>query len=623
MMKRAIVLLLLALLLCGCAQEQPGETTLPPQTQPAEYVEPIGIYDPESAIEELTDGAIRCYRLDMELAYHMEMMGDSLLVFSGSEGTTLTCLSGENLYIRGQVELPFWLRGGASTQVTEKGVSFLDPETREMVFLDTSLKEVKRFAAPENLTGDPMLSEDRQLLYYCTGESVRVLDLETGISRLLKQISYPTQTLEGLLLDGQILLCGVADQTGSWELLFIDTGTGQTLTRTRENVTVTSGEAGWYASVTEGAVRSLVFGSGEDASQLIPSDISASGWYLPRLHGAVTASGTQNVTLEYYDLSSGLRTAALEAEGITGPWCVSANEAGTVWMLTSDAQTGKPVIHRWETAKSAVSDETVYTGVRYTEKNPDLEALENCRDAARRLGDRFGVDILVGADATDVQPWDFTLETEYSAPVVQRYLQELETVLSWYPEDYFTKAMAATESGRLKICIVRSLTGTPESGSLATALGLQFWVEGEAYLAVAPGEAFQRTLCHELFHAAETLVFSKSNLLDDWDWLNPEGFEYDLDFIANETRDGSAYLQESTRAFIDTYSMSFPREDRARIMEYAMMEGCESYFGSEIMQNKLRTLCQAIREAFGWEKSEETFRWEQYLKESLAYQKKK
>ena len=64
--------------------------------------------------------------------------------------------------------------------------------------------------------------------------------------------------------------------------------------------------------------------------------------------------------------------------------------------------------------------------------------------------------------------------------------------------------------------------------------------------------------------------------------------------------------------------MSFPKEDRARIMEYAMMAGNESCFETDAMQQKLRQLCIGIREAFGLEESAETFRWEQYLNEPLA-----
>ena len=623
-MKKIAIFLLLCLLLCGCAAEPMEETTLPTETQPTEYVEPTGIYDENSSIEAATGGAVRSYPLDMEMVYHMQTMGDSVLVFSGTEGTTLTCLSGDNLYIRGQLELPWLLNAAASTQVTENGISYLDPETREMVFLDVSLKEVKRFAVPEDLVGDPIMSPDRQIMYYCTADSIRAMDLETGIKRLLKQISYSTQTLEELLVNGTVLQCGVGDESGNWELLFIDTQTGETLVRTRENITVVTQDSLWYASVTEGGYRSMIFG-GEDqeVAQLNPQDITASSWYLPAQNAAVTASGAQNVTVSHYDLESGLITASVKLEGYSNPWCVQAGaQENHIWLLSNDSQTGQAVIHRWDTSKTPVTDETVYTSVRYTGASPDVQALEALQESARELGERFGVEILIGGEAVKEQPWNYKLETEYSAPVIQLQLEMLEDVMSWYPADFFKKAVAATESGKLKICIVRSLTGTPESGMLASARGTQFWTENEAYLVVAAGEDLSSTFCHEMLHVTDTLVFAKSKLFDDWDWLNPEGFTYDLDYIANQSRDGSAYLKEDTRAFIDTYSMSFPNEDRARVMEYAMQEGNEAYFKSEIMQEKLLVLSKAIREAFGWKKSEETFRWEQYLNESLAYQKK-
>ena len=53
------------------------------------------------------------------------------------------------------------------------------------------------------------------------------------------------------------------------------------------------------------------------------------------------------------------------------------------------------------------------------------------------------------------------------------------------------------------------------------------------------------------------------------------------------------------------------------------MEGNEALFESEPLQYKLTVLCQSIRRAFGWRYEESTFPWEQYLKESQAYVKKK
>ena len=47
------------------------------------------------------------------------------------------------------------------------------------------------------------------------------------------------------------------------------------------------------------------------------------------------------------------------------------------------------------------------------------------------------------------------------------------------------------------------------------------------------------------------------------------------------------------------------------------MEGNAHYFQSEIMQNKLKTLCEGIRKAFGLEKYTAPLLWEQYLTEPL------
>ena len=58
--------------------------------------------------------------------------------------------------------------------------------------------------------------------------------------------------------------------------------------------------------------------------------------------------------------------------------------------------------------------------------------------------------------------------------------------------------------------------------------------------------------------------------------------------------------------------MSFAKEDRARILEYAVLPDCGHYFRTETMQNKLRLICDGIRQAFGLEDAQ-TLIWEQYL----------
>ncbi len=613
-MRKMISLILLCLLLTACGGSKPEHAVLPPpSTQPSPVSEPTGLYEPGSPLELESAGALRSYPLNMEAVYHMQAMGDHLLVFSGSQQTTLTSLTGNGLYVHGELSLPFLLSPGASTQATAKGLSYCDPESRELVLLDPALKEAQRIPLPQALIGAPILSPDRNTLYYCTSDAIRAMDLTTGIHRLVKQIAYPTLTMEKILLDGTVLQCGITDENGRLEHLFLDAATGQTLVRNRLDLAVTSDAGSWYATVKEGAVHSLIFSQdGSRQTQLYPADITAIGYYQPGSNSAVTISGT---SMMYYDLGSGLCTAQITLPQGLNPRCVTGGKEGAIWFL---AGTDSPSICRWDTAMTPCDDQTVYTDIRYTLKNPDTDALEACQAQAQALGQAYGVSILIGPEAGAIAAPGYITETEYSAPVILHALRQLETVLAWYPEGFFPQAMAGASDRTLTIGIVRSITGTPQSGDLGPAPGVQFWQNNRAYLLITPEQGLPGNFCHEMCHAMETLVFAESHLYDDWDQLNPEGFAYDFDYLANASRDGSPYLEGENRAFVDTHSMSFPKEDRATIMEFAMQPGNEAVFSSPVMQTKLHTLCMGIREAFRWEKSQEVFLWEQYLAQPLA-----
>ena len=67
-------------------------------------------------------------------------------------------------------------------------------------------------------------------------------------------------------------------------------------------------------------------------------------------------------------------------------------------------------------------------------------------------------------------------------------------------------------------------------------------------------------------HIIDSRVLSTCTAYDSWDALNPQEFEYDYDYIANLNRFDYDYLEDDNRYFIDPYSMSFPTEDRARIL---------------------------------------------------------
>ena len=178
----------------------------------------------------------------------------------------------------------------------------------------------------------------------------------------------------------------------------------------------------------------------------------------------------------------------------------------------------------------------------------------------------------------------------------QRYLTELETILQDFPKEIYTRLGKKSGNGKLTICLVSEVYGSNELGSLKQETGVHFWHNGNAYLTLTMNEQFRSNFRHELFHA-----------------IDPDGFVYDYSYVTNEYRDPGTYLEKETRAFIDIYSMSYPREDRARVLEYAMRDDGADYFTSPIMQAKLRTLTKGIREAFKLKGDE--YLWEQYLQE--------
>ena len=617
-MKHLLTLVLACLLLCGCGQAVIPEEVYVPQAVDATVPSaPEGTYEPGHPLETAHRGSLRVYPLDLRKVRGMKAMGDGMLLLSGYGSTTLTLLTGETLAEAASITLDFELDPmDPSLRITEESLSFYDPEAKDTVVLNTALQELRRIAAPGDLTGQPVLSDDGNTLYYCTASDVRAWDLETGIRRCVKEMSFDSQTITNVLMDGRVLQCSILD--GNTErTLFFSSENGQLLCEGQADLCVASSGGRYFASVPAGAIRAMVFGEeGDSARMLVPSVLSSQGFFLPRQEGLVAVSFPDDtqVKFEYYELDTGLRRSLLTLGSYHSPTSIESLGDDTVYILTYDPAEDRDVIYRWDVSAESslfIQDSTCYASPYYTVLEPDTAGLSRCQTYAAQIGLQHGIEILIWEDAVAAQPWDYDLKAEYLVPVLQRELELLEQRLAQYPEGFLKDT--ASHFSSLKICLVRQITGTAESGSLETATGLQFLDGTDAYVAIAVGDYSDRALYHELFHVMETRIFSESKAYDQWDELNPAGFKYDYDYAANTLRDSGVYLLSENRAFVDTYSMSFPKEDRARIMEYAMLPGNEELFQAKVMQNKLKTLCEGIRDAYGLQNNEEFYIWEQYL----------
>ena len=603
MMKPLFPLALCLLLLCGCAAQSPI-----PEAQAESASLSAQAPDTISAIG--TDGAIRRWHLPEDTTGVLPM-GQNLLVFRGSQTTTLTLVDPETMSETARWEAGFLLLPTDSTlRIWEDGLSFYDPASGQTLVLDAQLAQKGRIPKPDGLQGAPLLSQDLRTLYYCTADAIRAFDLSSGIHRIVKEGAYPEQTLSGLLLEDSVLQVSITDAEGLQRTLFLSAKTGQLLQSCDGAVSpMTAGDA-YLVCMAQSSGNTLLFGRADGAVMQLQPKAWETAILLGSRFQALTAGASEDgLRLDCYDLETGRRTASVTVPGNSQLCTAGVGTDGRIWLMCT--QDDAPALLSWDSAASQVTDDAIYTSPQFTRKEPDYDGLAACSVYAQELGEKYGIEVRIYRDAVAQKPWDYTLEYEYQTPVLRRELEQLDQALASFPEGFLAKLTQKLTA--LRICIVRSATGTPASGSLSAVNGLQFREGTDAYIILCADQDTRTALYHELFHLIDTVVLTSSTAYDRWDTLNPPDFQYDNDYLANRNRDGSAWLTPGEAYFVDTYSMSFAKEDRARIFENAATDGHAQLFAAPVLQAKLKLLCTGIRDAFGLKNSPDTFVWEQYL----------
>lgn len=621
-MKRWLVwTLVLAALLSGCTEAPGGNTTGSTgqtETSQQQTEDAQGLYAPESLIEQRTFGAVRAYPLESSSAGIAFMGGDLLLAECADGATTLTLLTGQTCIPKTTVKLDCEIMLDAGVCVTGNAVGYYHGPSNSIVLLNEKLEETDRISMPDDLVGMPVFSSDLSQVYYCTGTDIRGMELKTGVSRLIRKSSAQLQTLVGTAFDDTVLQSFVDTGADSYTE-FISAQTGEAMGMDTELIQLTAWGSSYYLERLEGPVTEHLFGTVDGQMySFTPETDTAQITALLDMDALVAAESMETGTeLSLYDLNTGKKTASVLLE-LADPVCfVTADPAGqAVWFSAYDKDRQQDVLYRWETALSAVEDTLVYTGTRYTRENPDIKALEQLKQQAEALSEKYGVTICL--ENTPLQPEDYTFVYEYQVKAFRDGLADLEKALSALPEGFLWRLSQVSNSRELQIGLVREMYSTMGQAP-GDVVGLQYWVDGNAYIALNLGETLEQAAYHELAHVLDTYVLNNCSDFDVWDRLNPKGFAYHENYTDYLTVTDKSYLEGEDRAFIDAYSMTFAKEDRARVFEYAMMEGCEIYFESDTMQAKLKLLCEGIRDACNWKKDTRTFPWEQYLKESLAY----
>ena len=612
MMRLLGLVLVLLVLLCGCAQDEPM-TTAPsdqstqPSTQPTQETTPDS-YIPESELEIATSGAVQCFSMGEGTYGSFSVRGSASAVLRKAEGKgILELFEGDDL-IPGKT---LTLGEGVYPEpehfsTSEQGIAYYDSLDAAMVFLNEDLREVGRMQMPEDILDAAWLSPDWTTVYYCTAEGICTLDLQSGISRLLKEHRAENQKITGLFAGGKILRCTDAEA----QTILVDASTGELIGEGAHLESLQIWSNRYFFSRYEYTYLRHHFGTGEEPYELIcPKE---EGELYPLLSDdalAVVTTEETGITLTYYRLNAGTRLAEVTLPEVMKVFDLRTDGRGGMWFLAENAA-GAVTLCRWNTEKSTIEEAGSYKTPCYTAENPDADGLAKLAEDAKALGERYGVDIVLWTEASALAPSDHVFEPEYLPQAYESFLPELEAALESFPKEFYEKTVW---EGKLRIAAVRSMTGDTEQGSLEKSTNLQYWLGQEPVIALAMGGDTLRNFRHAMAHLIDTQVLSKSAAFYEWNTLNPEGFVYDNNYITNGERTDTTYIEGDNRYFIDLFSMSYAKEDRARIFEYACIPGNEEIFKAPALQEKLHRICKGIREVFHLEDTDQELPWEQYL----------
>ncbi len=597
------VFLVLVLLLCGCAGEK---TELPDNTTKSTVSSQTssGADLPGNTAEQT---AVKTDPLDDTGYYGCFMLADELVLMrQASGGATFSFYSGSKIANLGQEVVPTL----AQMQITEQGIGYFDSANKAMVFLNADLIEIGRMHLPKEMEGNAWLSPDWKMVCYCTANGICTMDLQTGISRLLKEQKALHQEITGGFGNGKVLRYEVEVAEGQKQIQLIDASSGMVLQEGEYlNGLVTKTEQYFLNQNTQG-VRQLRFGVGETHQALWPIEDEAEPLMLFENNAVVMMQNSDGqVDLSYYDLETGKRIGSITIADVTEMLGLCGDGDHGVWLIGKNAA-GAETLYHWDAEENQASDDAVYTAPWYTLEAPDTEGLAQVSEKATDLSRELGVSILTWESAATAAPADHVFTAEHSTQIYDHYLPKLEELLSGFPKELLAQAGGE----QLQFALVHEIAGEPMWGSLAQSTNLQYWNDNGPVIALVLNENLERNFHHGMYHFIETRILSKSSALYEWNKLNPLGFEYDNNYITNQDRTDTSYTEGEERYFIDVFSMSYAKEDRARIFEYACMPGNEELFQSAVLQTKLQRICQGIRTAFGLSKTDNAFLWEQYLK---------
>ena len=606
-MKRLILTLLILLMLVGCTA-QPLETTDPtvPSTEPAApWVEELGMnWDAEGILKEMPltipdglhysaamefDGDLLLWSLDTHRKEHKVL---ELVVVELDDGTVTA---------QGEVEAV----GYVTPECLGNTLYVCDGAGGVITALNKNLAEVGRWETEP--TEEPIYVGADGIIYCdtMTGSFVRD-DLNAGQWAPLLEgdpaVDWASQNGETLTIryyrpdNGQPAWCILDLVTGEYEVAQVDS---------RIDSVSRMGNT-WLHEIYGESYIYYLYGDDGSEHRINPKDGT-----LRLLDGDYMLGTSMDCkVVSLYAMDGSLISCAQLSEEEIGYFGGSLiwNEAngGYFFVFHSFDDTSRLLF--WDTSKSMGGEDLILEPV----PEPD-EAQVWLEARATELGEQYGLIILVGEQCdTEFDSFTATLATDYDQ--VNGALNVLERALEMYPASMI-RQLRYGEVKNIQIHLIQDLMadGEGRTGDGYNAFAQTLWDRSIIVMDIA--DSSEQTYYHEFSHLIDRYLEWHAESHPDalysesaWESMNPSWFDgYTYDYAwERELWDGES--------FIDGYSTVKPTEDRARVMEHAMVDTSNYNFTKgTILYEKLDWYCRCIRDAFDTTSWPDELLWERFL----------
>ena len=287
-----------------------------------------------------------------------------------------------------------------------------------------------------------------------------------------------------------------------------------------------------------------------------------------------------------------------------------------IWNLGSSQGEGLVKSQRYEMGDNP-SREVDGTNYMPRELSADLLPLKERTD---KLEEKYGLEIYIGeecdryAGGYSVNPWLNYYKVEDSIDVIERALEK-------YPIGFFGQFKVEHIEG-VSLYLAGYMEGI-EEGTLAGVGGFKILKDSRIciYLNCSEFGNLETKFHHEVAHGIDEIILWSNSLLSNekWEKLNPKTDMYTLTYDEFGYSENNIYVYVDNREdaivkdtyFVDSYSMTYPTEDRARIFENVMTNEMYSVDFDEAphLKAKLNYYADCIRATFdttdwgevGWE----------------------